>query len=144
MYPFFLVHMGMFGGSGFFMAYGADAPILFMFAHGGIAIFAYVAFYSSIFGIDEVKWMFTNSALGLFGIYSEIDWILSFFNKQASDFAWYIHIIPFLYYVLYTFLLRQAFIDITGSRNNERRRKFVNTVYVGLSISVYSLLFFTR
>src|SRR5690606_21659017 len=45
-YPFFLLHMAVFGLSGFFMAYATDGPPLaFIYAHGGIAIFAYVVFY---------------------------------------------------------------------------------------------------
>lgn len=137
-YPFFLVHMLAFGGSGFFMAYGAtDVPILFLYAHGGIAIFVYIMFYLAIFGKDEVKWMFINAALGLLGIYTQIDWLLSFFNKQASDFPFYVHVVPFLYFVLYTFLLRQMLIDITGSRYNEHRQKIVEYCYVFISSGFY-------
>ena len=142
-YPFFLVHMAAFGSSGFFLAYGND-DVMFLYMHGGLAIFVYTIFYFAIFGFDEVRWMFTNAALGLFGIYSEIDWILSAFDKQASDFPWYVHAIPFLYYVLYTFLLRQAFIDISGSRNNPERRRIVDYFYVGLSIVIYSAIFFSQ
>ena len=33
-YPFFLIHMLMFGGSGFVMAYaGKDPPVLFLYLH---------------------------------------------------------------------------------------------------------------
>ena len=67
-YPFFLVHMLAFGLSGFLMAYASDGPGLgFLYLHGGFAIFVYTVFYLVIFGVDEVKWMFINSALGLFG-----------------------------------------------------------------------------
>lgn len=138
-YPFFMIHMLMFGGSGFFLAYG-DGDVLFLFLHGGIATFVYIIFYFAIFGIDQVKWMFTNAALGLLGIYSEIDWILSFFNKHAEDFAWYIHVIPFLYYILYTFLLRQMLIDVSGSRDNESRMRLINYFYVIISLSFYLYL----
>ena len=140
-YPFFMFHMLMFGGSGFFLAYGSDADVSFLYMHGGIAILAYTIFYFAIFGFDQVKWMFTNAGLGLFGIYSEIDWILSIFNKRADEFAWYVHVIPFLYYVLYTFLLRQAVIDISGARDNANKMKVVNSIYVGLSLVIYLLLF---
>ena len=88
--------------------------------------------------------MFTNAGLGLFGIYSEIDWILSWFGKQAVDFPWKVHAIPFLYYILYTFLIRQAFIDISRSRDNPERRKYVETAYVTISFSIYLLIFLTR
>ena len=65
-YPFFLVHMLMFGLSGFFMAYSADHPeISFLYMHGGFAIMVYVIFYLTIFGVDQVRWMFINAALGL-------------------------------------------------------------------------------
>ncbi len=143
-YPFFLIHMLAFGASGFFLAYGSDADVAFLYMHGGIAIFVYIIFYFAIFGFDEVKWMFTNAGLGLFGIYSEIDWLLSMFGKHADEFAWYVHVIPFLYYMLYTFLLRQALIDITRSRDNEDRMKIVNYTYVGISLFVYLIIFFTK
>jgi len=105
-YPFFLVHMLMFGSSGFLMAYSDEGPpLLFMFAHGGIAIFVYITFYLNIFGRDAVQVMFTNAALALFGIYAQIGWILELWGKDIGDYPWYHHITPFLYYVLYTFLL---------------------------------------
>lgn len=143
-YPFFMFHMLMFGGSGFAIAYGSDTDVGFLFMHGGIAILVYVIFYFAIFGVEQVKWMFTNAALGFLGIYTEIDWILSCFDKHADDFAWYVHIVPFLYYVLYTFLLRQAVIDISRSRNNEQRMKYVNYTYVFLSLAIYLTLLFTK
>ena len=143
-YPFFLIHMAAFGASGFFLAYGSDGDVLFLYMHGGLAILVYSIFYFVIFGVDEVRWMFTNAMLGLFGIYSEIDWILSAFDKQADDFAWYVHAIPFLYYVLYTFLIRQAFIDFSGARDRPQRRRVVEYFYIGLSIVVYSLIFFSQ
>lgn len=139
-YPFFMVHMLMFSGSGFLLAYSSDADAIFLYMHGGLAILVYLVFYFTIFGVEQVKWMFTNAALGILGIYSEIDWILSLFGKHVDDFAWYIHIIPFLYYVLYTFLLRQACIDITGSRNNTQRMKWVNYTYVAISLMFYLIL----
>jgi hypothetical protein len=49
-------------------------------------------------------------------------------------------VVPFLYYVLYTFLLRQFLIDITRSRDNRRRRSLVDTAYVLVSVVVYGLL----
>jgi len=137
-YGFFLVHMLGFGASGFLMAYGGDeVPLLFMYVHGGIAITAYLSFYRRFFGTDEVRWMFTNAALGIIGIYVEIDWLLSFFGRTVSSYPFYVHLTPFLYYILYTFLIRQAFIDLTGSRHNEQRRKWAGRVYVAGSLLVY-------
>ena len=137
-YPFFLFHMGMFGLSGFLMAYAADdVELLFLYLHGGIAIFAYLVFYLAIFGRDEVKWMLINAALGLLGIWVEIETILGWFGKELSDFPPAVHVTPFLYYILYTFLLRQLVLDIFGARNEPARKRRVEMAYVGLSLLVY-------
>ena len=137
-YPFFGFHMLMFGLSGFLMAYAVDGPPLgFIYLHGGIAIIVYLAFYLAIFGRDEIKWMGINAALGLFGIYSQIGWILARFDKHIDDYPWYVNITPFLYYVLYTFLLRQFLLDVTCSRDKPARRSLVNHAYVVVSLLVY-------
>ncbi len=123
-YPFFGFHMLAFGLSGFYMAYSGDGPELgFLYMHGGFAILVYTIFYLAIFGFDEVRWMFINAALGWFGIYAQIDLILSLFGKQADDFPPSVHVIPFLDYVLETFLLYQMVIDVSGARENPRRKK---------------------
>jgi hypothetical protein len=138
-YPFFFLHMGMFGASGFFMAYADHPPpTAFLFMHGGFAIFIYVVFYLSIFGREEVKWMFINAALGVFGIYTEMRWIMAAFGKSLSDYPIHVHVIPFLYYVLYTFLLRHAVLDIADAREDEARRTQVERWYVGGSIALYA------
>jgi len=69
---------------------------------------------------------------------------LSFFDKKASDYTWKVHVIPFLYYVLYTFLIRQAVLDITGLRDNPERIKIANIGYMGGSLAIYSFIFFTQ
>jgi hypothetical protein len=140
-YPFFLLHMLAFGGSGFFMAYAADhIPLFGIYAHGGIAILVYTGFYLIIFGRDEVKWMFINAALGCLGIYTQIDWILSLFGKTISDYPFYLHVIPFLYFILYTFLLRQAVLDLFRARDNEVRKNLVEYGYIILSVLFYVVL----
>lgn len=137
-YAFFGVHMLMFGVSGFLMAYSTDRPdLFFIYLHGGIAIVAYLVFYVVIFGRDTVQWMLINAVLGALGIFSQMGWILGFFGKNIDDYPWYVHVTPFLYYVLYTFLLRQFLIDVTGSRDNPHRRRWVETAYVVISLLVY-------
>ena len=141
-YPFFLLHMLMFGGSGFLLAYAADdVETAFLFMHGGIAILVYTVFYLVIFGWDEVKWMFGNALLGLYGIWCEIGWFLGLFGKSLSDFPWYRHVIPFLYYVLYTFLLRQLVLDLFKAREDAARRQRVETAYIVVSLVVYTLIY---
>jgi fatty acid desaturase len=138
-YPFFLFHMLMFGGSGFLLAYsGQDVGFLYM--HGGIAIVVYVIFYYAMFGSDEVRWMFINAGLGLLGIRAEIGWLLSWFGKRIGDYPWYVHVVPFTYYVLYTFLLRQMVLDMSGARDNPARKALVERGYVVVSLAVYLLL----
>jgi hypothetical protein len=137
-YPFFLVHMLVFGGSGFFMAYGnSRPPVPFLYLHGGLAISIYTVFYLTIFGRDEVKWMFINALLGLFGIYSQIGWFLSFFGRRIGDYPPYVHVIPFLYFVLYTFLLRHAVVDITRSREDAGRKKLIENCYIAIAVAVF-------
>lgn len=137
-YAFFGVHMLMFGLSGFVMAYMADdVPLTFLYMHGGIAIFVYIIFYLIIFGRDAVLWMFINAGLGLLGIYSQIGWILGFFGKNLGDYPWQVNVVPFLYYILYTFLLRQFLLDLTHSRDDPERRKRFHYAYVGLSLAFY-------
>lgn len=144
-YPFFLLHMLIFGGSGFFMAYADNGPpVLFLYLHGGIAITVYTLFYVAFFGIDEVKWMFINALLGLLGIYSQIGWVLSCFDKGVGDYPFYVHTIPFLYYVLYTFLLRQAVVDLTQSRDNAERRRWMERAYIVLSLGIYAGFYILR
>ena len=140
-YPFFGIHMLAFGVSGFFLAYAVqpvDYTALYM--HGGIAIAVYLVFYLAIFGVDRVGWMFANAALGILGIHAQIGWILARFGKRIEDYPWQVHVIPVLYYVLYTFLLRQFLIDVTHSRGNRARRNLVDAAYVVLSLAVYGLL----
>ena len=137
-YIFFGIHMLMFGLSGFLMAYSSDGPDLaFLYLHGGISIVVYMVFYLTIFGRDEVKWMLINAGLGILGIYSQIGWILAKFGKDIDRYPWKVHVVPFLYYVLYTFLLRQFLLDLTGSRDNPGRKKVVDTAYVVASLVVY-------
>ncbi len=140
-YPFFGLHMLIFGLSGFLIAYMPDAPdLMFLYLHGGIAIFVYIVFYLVIFGLDAVSWMLLNAALGILGIYAQIDWILERFGKRIEDYPWQVHVVPFLYYVLYTFLLRQFLVDVTRSRANPQRRAMVDAAYVVASVVIYGVL----
>ena len=139
-YPFFLFHMLAFGTSGFAMAYAAKHPDeLFLYMHGGIAITVYVVFYVAMFGADEVKWMFINAALGIAGIYSQVDWILGRFGKHIDDVPWHVHVVPFIYYVLYVFLIRHAFLDLFSAREDPVRRATVERVYIAVSLVVCAI-----
>ena len=136
-YPFFLVHMLMFGGSGFLMAYaGKGAPVGFLYAHGGFALIVYTIFYLTIFGIDEVKWMLINAGLGLLGIYCQVGWLLSAFGKDIDNYPLYVHVIPFLYFVFYSFLLRHAVLDMFGVKEDETRKRKIEYGYIATSLAI--------
>lgn len=137
MYIFFLLHMALFGISGFVLAYfvsGVDSSLLYI--HGGVAISVYLIFYLYIFGVDAVTWMFINAGLGIFALYSQIGWILGLFGKNIGDFPITVHVIPFLYFILYIFLIRQIFIDFSGARKYPGRLPTANVSYVVASIVV--------
>ena len=140
-YLFFGIHMLMFGLSGFLMAYAPAVPdLMFLYMHGGIAIVVYMVFYLTIFGRDQVGWMLVNAGLGILGIHAQIGWILARFGKDIDDYPWQVHVIPFLYYILYTFLLRQFLIDVTRSRNDPQRKRMVDAAYVAFSLLVYGVM----
>lgn len=141
-YPFFLLHMLVFGCSGFYLAYAQQrAPELFLYLHGGFAVLIYVVLYVTIFGADEVKWMFINAALGLTGIYSQLVWILARFGVRIDDQPWHVHVIPFLYYVLYVFLIRHAFLDFFDAREDPARRARVEMAYVAISLAICAVFY---
>jgi hypothetical protein len=139
-YPFLLIHTLSFGLAGFILAYGGHKESALQYILGAGAIVVYIFIYYIAFGRDTMKWLLINSALGAMGIYYEFDRILSLFGKSFDQFPWHAHIIPISYYILYTFLLRQALLDITRSRENESRRKITELGYVIISISVYLLI----
>jgi hypothetical protein len=139
-YPFFLVHMGIFGYLGFYWAYFKEAPPGLLYMHGGFAAFVYLVFYKAIFGIDEVKWILINALLGVFGLYSEIGILLSWSGKNIDSFPLHVHVIPFMYYVLYTFLLRQVIIEVTNSGTDKTKREKVSYVYLVVSLALYVFL----
>jgi hypothetical protein len=65
-------------------------------------------------------------------------------GKRAGDFPASVHVIPFLYYILYTFLLYQLVLDISGTRENPERKKTVEGFYVVGSVLVYGVLYLNR
>jgi hypothetical protein len=148
-YPFFLVHMAGFGGSSILFAYAPPSDMWAdpafagaMYLWGILAIVVYLVFYLTIFGRDEVEWMFINAGLGLFGIVSQLDWLLSLFGKGVGDYPIYVHVIPVLYFVLYTFLIRHAFLDLFGAREDEARRNRVQYGYVAATLAFYLVAHF--
>ena len=143
-YPFFLVHIPIFGLPVFGGAYLPTTFVLesVIFYHllGSFAVFIYVIFYEAMFGRDAVKWMFIDGLLGIVGIYSVVGALLNLIDRDIHNYPLYRHVLPFVFYVLYVFLLRQAFLDITKSREDNARRQIAEFFYVGISLITYTTL----
>jgi hypothetical protein len=88
--------------------------------------------------------MFINAGLGLLGIYTQIGWLLALFDKDVGDYPFYVHVIPFLYFVLYTFLVRRAVLDIMGVGEDHARQQRVEYTYIFASIAIYIILYLWR
>jgi len=129
--------MLVFGGMGFYFAYfNRHVDLSTLYLTGGFGVTIYTGFYLFMFGFDEVKWMFINALLGLLGIYSQVGWVLSIFGKKISDYPLQVNVVPFLYYVLYVFLLRHIVVDITKSGDDLKKKKRVEKYYIAISIAV--------
>jgi len=136
-YPFFLVHMLMFGTFGFMSVYAAKEPNLwFIYGWNGFALFVYTMLYNHLFGLDEVKWMLINALLGIVGIYTQLGWFLSLFGKQISDYPFHLQVAPFLYFIFYTFLIRHAVLDLFKAHSNTSKRKKTEYGYIAMSLAV--------
>ncbi|MBB3166933.1 hypothetical protein [Simiduia aestuariiviva] len=134
-YGFFLLHMLVFGSLGVYFAYWTDSVIeLYLFQ--GFAIYGYLIFYRALFGIDVIGWIVVNVALGIWGVFLEIELFLSVFDKQFSDYGFSRHLVPITYYVMYTFLLRQAMLAVLHGYDT----RSVNGLYVVVSILCYGAL----
>lgn len=142
-YGFFLVHMGVFGTVGFVMAYGSGFTLFDNMLFSGFAIFVYIIFYLVIFGLDEMFWLFTNSVLGILGIFAQLDWMLDWFGVRFESFPMVSHIIPAIYYILYTFLLRRALMHIFRAWPGTRRKRIFDMIYILGSLLLYLPVFMT-
>ena len=88
--------------------------------------------------------MFINSALGLFGIYAQIELILSWFGKNATDYS----VCRACHSVL---VLRALYLSaspdvtrLTRARSNSRRRHLVNACYIIGSLLIYGAIWLSR
>lgn len=136
-YGFFLVHMLAFGSAGFFMSYGQNSDPGFNYLFSGFAILIYLVFYLVFFGLDDIWWLFINSGLGILGILAQLDWILGLFGASTADYATQVHIIPVIYYILYTFLLRRAVMHLFHAEAGTRRKRIIEWTYVAGSLLIY-------
>jgi len=144
-YPFFLLHAGVFGTAIFVLAYGSIPDhdrLIFLYGFGAIPIAVYVVFYLVIFGLDEVEWLLINGGLGVSGVYNDVGSLLWLFGRRIGDYPARVHVIPFIMFVLYTFLMRHAVLDLSQSRGDKARETVANRVYVGIYFTVSVTAYF--
>ncbi len=141
-FPFIVIHITLFGLLSFVMAYYLDVPTLFLLVFGFIGIITYLAFYSSMYGVDQFRWIFINTALGIFGLSVELNLLLSLSEDDLAGFPWYRDIIPFTLYVLYTFWLRQCVLAAFGAKDDPEKEERVSYLYAATFLLVYLGLYF--
>lgn len=140
LYFIFLYSVGGFGCMAVISAYFDDG-------HGDVStivvwgpLILFVFSYEAIFGFDKLVWIFVNGFLGIVGVVKELDILLYYFGKDFHSFSAIVHVAPIIYYVFFTFLIRQAAIDFCNARNKFERERLVNIVYVLVSLLFYSFL----
>ena len=77
-------------------------------------------------------------------IYTQIDRILSLFGKKASDYPIYVHVIPTFYFILYTFLIHHAILDLVKVREDNTRKKRIESIYVTIFMAIYVISFLVK
>lgn len=138
-YPFFLFHIGIFGVTAVVLAYAETEPAVplgVLYGFSAIALLSYLAFYLRYFGRDSWKWMLLNSGLGLFAFFSQAENILGLFGRQFSELPWAVHAVPTMFFMIYTFFLRQAVLDLNDARENPQptEKMFVITLVMSYSL----------
>ncbi len=145
-YFFFAIHMLGFGGITVSITYFPEEwtptptygnTLIF----GGFALFIYSVFYVVTFKLEDLMSYVRDSLLGLYGVLSTISLLLSFFERSFWDYPLYYHILPTVYYIMYTFLFYQALLDIMRARDNEQKRKHATKVFTYGSLIIYTILF---
>ena len=141
-YGVFVIHIFMFGTGAFIMAYSnKPAAVPALYAFGIFSIGMYLYNYINIFGLDEIKWMVINAALGGLSVYCQMDLLLSLFGRSVYNYPFYINAVPASYFVIYTFLLRQVALDLTESRDDKVMRRRVEFMFTIISVSVSAVSF---
>jgi hypothetical protein len=129
-YPFFFVHMWCFWFVWFSISYFQEwIEYLSVFWWGLFSITLYLVFYLIIFWIWKIKDMFINAIIWCISIYAWMWNIMLLFGKDISSSDRYWHIIPWLYFVLYTFLLRNLLRDVSLIFNKKHWEKIWDYIF---------------
>lgn len=140
-YPTIFLQICLFGAFCFGFAYAGKWPNMGgLVIIGGFGIMFFALFYIALFGLAEIGWMFLNGAIGVLGILSQIDVVLSWFGKSAADFGFDAHLFPVIYWIMASFVLWQLVLDITRSSEDPVRRWWANLAFSLSSLAVYAAL----
>ena len=141
-YGIFVIHIFVNGIGIFVMAYN-DEPgaVIPLYLFGLFTIPMYLHYYVKIFGFDEIKWMMINGALGGLSVYCQLDLFLSLFGLSVYNYPLFVNVLPASYFVIYTFLLRQAVLDLTEARDDKVKRRRVEFMFVIISVLVSAVSF---
>ncbi len=143
-YPTIFLQTCLFGAFCFGFAYAGKWPNMGgLVIIGGFGIMFFALFYGAVFGLAEMGWMFVNGAIGVLGILSQINVVLSWFGKSADDFGFDAHLFPVIYWIMASFVLWQLVLDLTGSREDAARRWWANLAFSLGSLTLYATLWLT-
>lgn len=136
-YIFLVLHGAVFTSVSFYLIYWADKSEdpYFGYIWGGIGAIVYSIIYFGLFAKEKLLWAFINGTIAFFQILS-IRKSNSFFEELES-LPWYTHIVPIIYFVLYTFLLRHICLKISSAISPKFGIKIGNTGFVLINIGVW-------
>jgi len=124
----------------FIMTYFMNEDIVKVLGISTMIFLIYTGSYIIQFGIGTTRSIIINSTIGLFGSRPQIEAILSLFDKRYDDYPAYLHFYPSLLLIMCTFLIYNIAIDLTKSGKNEVRMNIFDTVYLILSMILYTTL----
>jgi hypothetical protein len=129
-YPFFLLHMLCFWFVWFNLSYFQEwIEYSSVFGFWLMSIIIYLVFYLVFFWIWKIKDMFINAIVWSISIYAWMWDILFFFGEDISSFNRYWHIVPWIYFVMYTFLLRNLLKDLFLFFNKKHWEKIWDYIF---------------
>ncbi|MFZ2718309.1 MAG: hypothetical protein WAZ12_00735 [Candidatus Absconditicoccaceae bacterium] len=120
----------IFSSLGFYLTY-FENKLIISYIMSSLYILFFLMFYFLAFGRDKIKRMFITSLIGISSIYSQLSNILKYFDKNINEFSWIYHIIPGIYFILFSFLLRRALVDICRSINIKYGERIGNGILLG-------------
>ena len=80
--------------------------------------------------------MFLNALFGLLRKGVQVGWLLSLFDRDSSTCPLSVYVTPFLFFLLYSFLMRRAVLDLINSLDDPARRKTMKKRYIGVTLAV--------